>query len=179
MVEQNSYGDRPALDRPIKEAAIRLARFNRFLSRVFARGEDSEWLLKDEVSILTRVPKSLATKDINPIPKDWARAYPNLAAGVLSAGVIDDAHEAEEFVRRMVDPALAPDGAPAAARVPGAGWTDADRLVATAAAVEQGDDGSVHERHHTRSGWPVRREHWRAPRGTAGGTTAGHDEEPN
>jgi hypothetical protein len=34
----------------------RQARFDRFLSRVFAKGERSEWLLKGGMSMLARVP---------------------------------------------------------------------------------------------------------------------------
>jgi hypothetical protein len=52
-------------------------------------------------------------------------------------------------------------------------------VAAVAAAVkESGDGGPMHVRHHMRSGWPVR-EHSRAARGTAGGTTARPDQEPS
>lgn len=44
---------------------ILLARFDRFLSRVFADGNQSEWLLKGGVSMLARVPRSRSTTDID------------------------------------------------------------------------------------------------------------------
>lgn len=78
------YGDWRSLELAIKDAAkkaaaqadprikaagvnaqIKQARFDRFLSRVFAEGEDSEWLLKGGVSILARVPRSRSTKDVD------------------------------------------------------------------------------------------------------------------
>jgi len=78
------YGDWRSLELAIKDAAkkaaaqadprlkaaqvsaqIKQARFDRFLSRVFAEGENSEWLLKGGVSMLARVPRSRTTKDID------------------------------------------------------------------------------------------------------------------
>ncbi|HEX3955979.1 MAG TPA: nucleotidyl transferase AbiEii/AbiGii toxin family protein [Trebonia sp.] len=78
------YGDWRALELAIKDAAknaarqagpgisaasvdaqIRQARFDRFLSRVFAEGEQSEWLLKGGMSMLARVPRSRTTKDVD------------------------------------------------------------------------------------------------------------------
>ena len=47
------------------DARIRQARFDRFLSRVFAEGERSEWLLKGGMSMLARVPRSRTTKDVD------------------------------------------------------------------------------------------------------------------
>nr|WP_269329954.1 nucleotidyl transferase AbiEii/AbiGii toxin family protein [Kineosporia babensis] len=47
------------------DAQIRQARFDRFLSRVFAEGEQSEWLLKGGMSMLARVPRSRTTKDMD------------------------------------------------------------------------------------------------------------------
>ena len=44
---------------------IRLEHFNRFLSRVFAEGPDSEWLLKGGTGMLARVPSTRATLDID------------------------------------------------------------------------------------------------------------------
>jgi hypothetical protein len=44
---------------------VRQARFDRFLSRVFAEGEQSEWLLKGGMSMLARVPRSRTTKDVD------------------------------------------------------------------------------------------------------------------
>lgn len=45
--------------------ALVQARFDRFLSRVFADGDRSEWLLKGGMGILARVPRSRATRDID------------------------------------------------------------------------------------------------------------------
>lgn len=44
---------------------IRLAHFDRFLSRVFSEGENSEWLLKGGTGMLARVPSSRPTLDID------------------------------------------------------------------------------------------------------------------
>jgi hypothetical protein len=82
--EYESYGDWRSLELAIKDAAkqaacqagpgisaasvdaqIRQARFDRFLSRVFADGEQSEWLLKGGMSMLARVPRSRTTKDMD------------------------------------------------------------------------------------------------------------------
>lgn len=82
--ETDGYGDWRSLELAIKDAAtkaaahagpgvsaatvdanIRQARFDRFLSRVFAEGEESEWLLKGGMSILARVPRSRTTKDVD------------------------------------------------------------------------------------------------------------------
>lgn len=85
MAEANEgYSDWRSLELAIKEAAkkaaaqvdprvkaaqvsapIKQARFDRFLSRVFADGENSEWLLKGGVSMLARVPRSRTTKDVD------------------------------------------------------------------------------------------------------------------
>jgi hypothetical protein len=82
--EHGRYGDWRSLELAIKDAAkmaarqagpgisaasvdaqIRQARFDRFLSRVFAEGEQSEWLLKGGMSMLARVPRSRTTKDVD------------------------------------------------------------------------------------------------------------------
>jgi hypothetical protein len=47
------------------DAQVRQARYDRFLSRVFAEGEACEWLLKGGLSMLARVPRSRTTKDID------------------------------------------------------------------------------------------------------------------
>jgi hypothetical protein len=84
VTERDGYGDWRSLELAIKEAAkraareagagvsaatvdaqIRQARFDRFLSRVFAAGEESEWLLKGGMSMLARVPRSRTTKDVD------------------------------------------------------------------------------------------------------------------
>ena len=81
---REGYGDWRSLELAIKDAAkkaagqagpgvgaagvdaqIRQARFDRFLSRVFAEGERSEWLLKGGMSMLARVPRSRTTKDVD------------------------------------------------------------------------------------------------------------------
>ena len=84
MTEANGYADWRSIELAIKDAAkkgaraagpgvgaatvdaqIRHARFDRFLSRVFAAGEQSEWLLKGGMSMLARVPRSRTTKDMD------------------------------------------------------------------------------------------------------------------
>jgi hypothetical protein len=84
VTEANGYADWRSLELAIKDAAkkaaraagpgvsaatvdaqIRQARFDRFLSRVFAAGEQSEWLLKGGMSMLARVPRSRTTKDMD------------------------------------------------------------------------------------------------------------------
>ncbi|WP_222851172.1 hypothetical protein [Phytoactinopolyspora mesophila] len=47
-------------------AQIRQARFDRFLSRVFADGDQSEWLLKGGMSMLARVLRSRTTQRHGP-----------------------------------------------------------------------------------------------------------------
>lgn len=47
------------------DAQIRQARYDRFLSRVFAGGAASEWMLKGGLSMLARVPRSRTTKDVD------------------------------------------------------------------------------------------------------------------
>ncbi len=44
---------------------VQLEYFNRFLSRVFSKGEGPEWLLKGGTGMLARVPSSRATRDID------------------------------------------------------------------------------------------------------------------
>ena len=44
---------------------IRQEQFRRFLSRVFAGGEQSEWLLTGGTGVLARAPSAHATKDID------------------------------------------------------------------------------------------------------------------
>lgn len=84
MTEESSYGDWPAVQSALKDAArrkakqegpvagattvdaqLRQARFDRFLSRVFADEEASEWLLKGGLSMLARVARARTTKDID------------------------------------------------------------------------------------------------------------------
>jgi hypothetical protein len=80
----DAYGDWRSLELAIKDAAkkaaaqagpgisaasvsaqIKQARFDRFLSRVFVDGKESEWLLKGGMSMLARVPRSRTTKDVD------------------------------------------------------------------------------------------------------------------
>ena len=99
---REGYGDWRSLELAIKDAAkkaagqagpgvgaasvdaqIRQARFDRFLSRVFAEGERSEWLLKGGMSMLARVPRSRTTKDVDLAAlraSDLAEAERELAA---------------------------------------------------------------------------------------------------
>lgn len=67
------------------DARIRQARFDRFLCRVFASGEESEWLLKGGMSMLARVPRSRSTKDID-----------------LASGTAADLAEAEQALTALV-----------------------------------------------------------------------------
>jgi Nucleotidyl transferase AbiEii toxin, Type IV TA system len=113
MAERNGggregYGDWRSLELAIKDAAkkaagqagpgvsaasvdaqIRQARFDRFLSRVFAEGERSEWLLKGGMRMLARVPRSRTTKDVDlaslraPDLADAERALATLAEADL------------------------------------------------------------------------------------------------
>lgn len=55
----------PGVSAATVDAKIRQARFDRFLSRVFADGEASEWLLKGGMSVLARVPRSRTTRDVD------------------------------------------------------------------------------------------------------------------
>ena len=75
------YGSWTALAQAIKSAATRAraegttnqdvtaqivqARQDRFLARVFAPGEQSEWLLKGGGAMLARVPHTRATRDVD------------------------------------------------------------------------------------------------------------------
>ncbi|MGL5826241.1 MAG: nucleotidyl transferase AbiEii/AbiGii toxin family protein [Nocardioides sp.] len=105
MTSEESYGSWRALELATKEAAkkrsreagpgvkaatvdaqIRQARFDRFLSRVFADGEQSGWMLKGGMSMLARVPASRTTKDVD-----------------LAAGRAADLAEAEAALSRAVD----------------------------------------------------------------------------
>lgn len=76
--ENEPYGSWSAIAQAIKAAAtkaargardvttqIRQAQFDRFLSRVFADGDESEWLLRGGVGMLARVPQARATQDID------------------------------------------------------------------------------------------------------------------
>jgi hypothetical protein len=102
VAEGEGYADWRSLERAIKDAAkkaaqqagpgvsaasvdaqIRQARFDRFLTRVFAQGEQSEWLLKGGMSMLARVSRSRTTKDMDlaaPHAADLAEAGTALAA---------------------------------------------------------------------------------------------------
>ena len=59
---RRAASDDPALT---TDQRIRLEYFNRFLSRIFAEGPDSEWVLKGGTGMLARVPSTRATLDID------------------------------------------------------------------------------------------------------------------
>lgn len=105
MTDHESYPDWRSLELAIKDGAkkaaqqagpdvsaatvdaqIRQARYDRFLSRVFARGEESEWLLKGGMSMLARVPGSRTTQDVD-----------------LAAERAGDLAEAERALTELVD----------------------------------------------------------------------------
>lgn len=80
MTEANPYPTPGGVEAAIKDAAkkasaadpslttgerIRMAHFDRFLSRVFSEGDQSEWLLKGGTGMLARVPSTRATGDID------------------------------------------------------------------------------------------------------------------
>lgn len=80
MTNAEPYATAKGVDNAIKEVArrtahadpslsmeqrIRLEYFNRFLSRVFSDGPNSEWLLKGGTGILARAPMGRATLDID------------------------------------------------------------------------------------------------------------------
>lgn len=48
-----------------KNKLIQMEYFNRFLSRVFSDGDDSEWVLKGGTGILARVPSTRSTTDVD------------------------------------------------------------------------------------------------------------------
>ena len=75
----------PGISAASVDAQIRQARFDRFLSRVFAEGDQSEWLLKGGMSMLARVPRSRAAHSITapqPLRLRFADT-PSRAAGVI------------------------------------------------------------------------------------------------
>lgn len=72
----DTYRSWPAIAAAIKDTAkhhpgtdlntqLSMAIFDRFLSRVFSDGADSEWLLKGGTSMLARVPTARATTDVD------------------------------------------------------------------------------------------------------------------
>lgn len=81
MTQANEpYGTARGVEAAIKDAAkkaaaadpsldtnrrIQLEYFNRFLSRIFSEGAESEWVLKGGTSMLARIPSSRSTKDID------------------------------------------------------------------------------------------------------------------
>jgi len=80
LAEANPYPTPGGVEAAIKDAAkkasaidpsltagerIRMAYFDRFLSRVFSEGDQSEWLLKGGIGMLARVPSTRATGDID------------------------------------------------------------------------------------------------------------------
>ncbi|MGK2876679.1 MAG: nucleotidyl transferase AbiEii/AbiGii toxin family protein [Nocardioides sp.] len=92
MPDVDSYPTPGGVENAIKDAAkkaaaadpsldvnkrIQLEYFNRFLSRVFSEGANSEWVLKGGTGILARVPSTRSTRDI-----DLYRAGYTLAAAL-------------------------------------------------------------------------------------------------
>ncbi len=92
MADHDPYPTPGGVEHAIKDAAkkaaaadpsldvnrrIQLEYFNRFLSRVFSEGTDSEWVLKGGTGILARVPSTRSTRDI-----DLYRAGCTLAAAL-------------------------------------------------------------------------------------------------
>jgi len=80
MAEHEPYPTSGGVENAIKDAArraaasepsldinkrIQLEYFNRFLSRVFSEGEDSDWILKGGTGILARIPSTRSTRDID------------------------------------------------------------------------------------------------------------------
>lgn len=81
MTQSNEpYGTARGVEAAIKDAAkkaakadpsldtnkrIQLEYFNRFLSRVFSEGAESEWVLKGGTSMLARIPSTRSTRDID------------------------------------------------------------------------------------------------------------------
>lgn len=78
--EQEPYPTAHGVESAIKEAAkkaaqadpsldmnkrIQLEYFNRFLSRIFSEGDDSEWVLKGGAGMLARIPSTRSTLDID------------------------------------------------------------------------------------------------------------------
>lgn len=109
------------------------------------------------------------------VPEDWRSSYVAVARGVPGAAGLSAA-EAEAYVAQLVDPALAPAGASAAVWVPGSGWTALGEVENVEGSVldDGAAGGDVYVRHHTRMGSPVR-QHWRAGRGTAKGSSSGDE----
>ncbi len=80
MADANPYPTPAGVENAIKDAAkkaaavdpaldvnkrIHLEYFNRFLSRVFSEGADSEWVLKGGTGLLARAPSTRSTRDID------------------------------------------------------------------------------------------------------------------
>lgn len=59
---KNAANADPSLD---MNKRIQLEYFNRFLSRIFSEGENSEWVLKGGTGILARIPSTRSTRDID------------------------------------------------------------------------------------------------------------------
>jgi hypothetical protein len=111
------YGDWRSLELAIKDAAkkaarqagpgvsaasvdaqIRQARFDRFLSRVFADQERSEWLLKGGMSMLARVPRSRTTKDVDLA----ALGVPDLAEAERALAALAEADLGDHLTFRLI-----------------------------------------------------------------------------
>lgn len=117
MADPEGYADWRSLELAIKDAAkkaahqagtgvsaatvdaqIRQARFDRFLSRVFAGGEQSEWLLKGGMSMLARVPRSRTTKDVDLAAQEAA----NLAEAERALAALVDVGLGDHLTFRLI-----------------------------------------------------------------------------
>lgn len=78
----------PGVSAATVDAQIRQARFDRFLSRVFAAGEGSQWLLEGGMSMLARVPAARTTKDVD-LAAERAADLEEAAAALVRAVEVD------------------------------------------------------------------------------------------
>ncbi|WP_238151049.1 nucleotidyl transferase AbiEii/AbiGii toxin family protein [Kribbella sindirgiensis] len=118
MTDHEGYADWQSLELAIKDAAkkaaqqagpgvsaasidaqIRQARFDRFLTRVFAHGEQTDWLLKGGMSMLARVPRSRTTKDMDLA----AQHATNLAEAEKALTELVDVDLGDHLTFRIID----------------------------------------------------------------------------
>lgn len=141
----------PGVSAASVDAKIQQARFDRFLSRVFAQGQQSEWLLKGGMSILARVPRSRTTKDLD-----------------LAAQRVTNLTEAERSLTELVDVDLGDHLTFRLIRATPTGLGDHQPGVATRrhifACIDVDHDPDRHSRGR-RVPSPPRRARWRGPGG--------------
>jgi Nucleotidyl transferase AbiEii toxin, Type IV TA system len=87
----------PGISAASVDAQVRQARFDRFLCRVFADGEQSEWLLKGGMSMLARVRRSRTTKDVDLA----ALRAPDLAEAARALAVLAEADLGDHLAFRL------------------------------------------------------------------------------